>query len=280
MGETMQIRRCEENGVVYITYQNIEKTGIVTHGFSTRVGGISEDYLGSMNLSYTRGDKKENVDENYKRIANAIGFKPEDLVFSEQTHTTNIRKVTKEDRGKGFVKERGYKDVDGLITDEKGLVLATFYADCVPLFFVDKVHGAIGLTHSGWRGTVGKIGKKTVEMMTKEYGTNPRDIVAAIGPSICINCYEVSEDVACEFQKVFTNIQVKKILKEGKQPFKYQLDLWEANRMIMEEAGILSENITMPGICTCCNPEFLYSHRASNGMRGNLGAFLTLKNKI
>jgi YfiH family protein len=189
-------------------------------------------------------------------------------------------KVTKEDRGKGFARERDYKDIDGLITDEKGLVLATFYADCVPLFFVDKVRQAIGLTHSGWRGTVGKIGKKTVEMMIKEYGTNPRDLVAAIGPSICVNCYEVSEDVVYEFRKVFTCVQVERFLKEGKHPFKYQLDLWEANRMIMEEAGILPENIAMPGICTCCNPEFLYSHRASNGKRGNLGAFLMLKNKI
>ena len=163
-----------------------------------------------------------------------------------------------------------------MITNVPGLVLATFYADCVPLYFVDPVHHAIGLSHSGWRGTAAKIGKVTVEKMNEEYGTDPKDIYSAIGPSICQNCYEVSEDVIFEFQKSFEK-KYWDLLFYKKENGKYQLNLWEANRIIMLEAGVKEEHISMPGICTCCNPEFLFSHRASHGKRGNLGAFLGIR---
>ena len=152
-----------------------------------------------MNLSFTRGDEEEAVFENYRRIAEAMGFLPEDIVCSDQTNTTNVRRVGREDRGKGIVKARDYTDVDGLITNAPGIVLATFYADCVPLFFVDPKNRAIGLSHSGWRGTVGKIGKVTVEAMKREFGSNPEEIYTAVGPSICQDCYEISLDVAIRF---------------------------------------------------------------------------------
>lgn len=165
-----------------------------------------------------------------------------------------------------------------MVTNVPGLVLATFYADCVPLYFVDPVHRAIGLSHSGWRGTAAKIGKVTVGKMNEEYGTDPKDIYSAIGPSICQKCYEVSEDVILEFQKSFEK-KYWDSLFYIKENGKYQLNLWEANRLIMLEAGIKEEHISMPGICTCCNPEFLFSHRASHGKRGNLGAFLGIRRK-
>ena len=130
--------------LVLLKYPLLEQTGIVGHCFSTRYGGVSEGFLGSMNLSFSRGDKKENVEENFRRITSVLGKSTKDLVFTDQTHTTNVRKVTAEDAGCGIVKDRGYTDIDGLITDEPGLVLATFYADCVPLYFVDPVHRAIG----------------------------------------------------------------------------------------------------------------------------------------
>ena len=263
----MQIRRCEENGVVYITYQNIEKTGIVTHGFSTRVGGISEDYLGSMNLSYTRGDKKENVDENFIRMGTAIGFDPKNLVFTDQTHTTNVLIADRKSQAHDF---------DGLITNEKDLVLTASFADCVPLFFVDPVKKVIGLSHSGWKGTVQKMGAVTIQKMKEVYGCSPLDIHVAIGPSICVQCYEVSKDVAEAFKEKFTKEQIEQILFPGNKEGKYQLDLWKANELICLEAGIIREHLELPEICTCCNKEFLYSHRGSNGNRGNLGAFLSL----
>ena len=266
----------EKGEVVWLTYPQFEKEEGILHGFSTRLGGVSKEHLFSMNLSFSRGDVPENVVENYHRIADAIGFEPENLVFSDQTHTTNVRIVTEEDRGKGFSRERDYTDVDGLITNVPGLVLATFYADCVPLYFYDPVKKVIGLSHSGWKGTVGRIGQVTVYKMAEEFGCNPGDILAAIGPSICQDCYEVSEDVVLQFQKAFREEQWKDLYYK-KENGKYQLNLWKANEIILLEAGIAKENLSITDICTCCNPDFLYSHRASKGMRGNLAAFLGIR---
>ena len=268
----------EKNGVTWLSATPFEKMEGIVQGFSTRLGGVSTEHLSSMNLSFSRGDQEENVRENFRRIADAIGFTPEDLVFSDQTHTTNIRVVTEADRGKGFTKPLDYTDVDGLITDVPGLVLATFYADCVPLYFVDPIRKAVGLSHSGWRGTVHKIGKITVQAMADQYGSRPEDIVAIIGPSICQDCYEVSEDVILEFQKYYRE-DCQSELYYRKENGKYQLNLWRANEIVMEEAGILPENIHTTQLCTCCNPELLYSHRASKGKRGNLAAFLGLKRR-
>lgn len=262
--------------VPYLFFQKIEDTNKVIHGFSTRLGGVSKEHLKTMNLSFTRGDEEEFVIENYKRITNALGVEYESLVLSYQTHTTNIRVVTKKDRGKGIIKERDYTDIDGFITNDPAVTLVTFYADCVPLFFVDPVHNAIGLSHSGWRGTVEQIGKKTLEMMYEQYGTMPEDVVAAIGPSICLDCYEVSEDVIEEFKKSFGEKKLKDICYK-KDNNKYQLDLWKANEFVLRDAGIMKEKLSISNICTCCNPELLFSHRASKGLRGNLAAFLSLK---
>ncbi len=263
----------KQGDMVYLTFPALEETGVVSHLFSTRLGGVSEGIFGTMNLSYTRGDKKEAVDENYRRIAEVLNCTVDDIVCSDQTHTTNIRKVTKADCGKGVVREKDYTDVDGLITNETGVALATFYADCVPLYFVDPLMRVIGLSHSGWRGTVGRIGAKMIAMMTEEYGCKKEDILVAVGPAICQDCYEVSEDVASEFRKEFG----EEVLKAGKEAGKYQLDLWKANELVFLQAGLLPEQITVTDICTCCNSELLFSHRASKGQRGNLGAFLMLK---
>ena len=258
---------------LYLTFPSFTRTQAVEHLFSTRLGGVSEGIFSSMNLSYTRGDSKEAVDENYRRIADILGCRVESFVCSDQTHTTNVRKVTEGDCGKGVVIPRDYQDVDGLVTDRAGVVLATFFADCVPLYFLDGRQRVIGLAHAGWRGTVGRIGKKMIDMMTAEYGCKRENIIAAIGPSICADCYEVSEDVAVQFEAEFGNT----VLRTGKQPGKYQLDLWKANAEVLLHAGLTPAQIEVTDICTCCNPSLLFSHRASKGKRGNLGAFLMLK---
>ena len=154
--------------LLLLKYPLLEQTGVVEHCFTTRLGGVSEGIFSYMNLSFTRGDEKSAVEENFRRLAGALEIKPEQFVFTDQTHTTNVRKVTRTDAGKGLTKERDYKDVDGLIADEPGLVLSTFFADCVPLYFVDPVHHAIGMSHSGWRGTVGRMGAVTIAAMKKE----------------------------------------------------------------------------------------------------------------
>lgn len=261
----------------YLEYPMFRETGIVKHGFSTRIGGVSKGCFSSLNLSFTRGDEEEAVRENFRRIGSAMGIRCEDMVFTHQTHTTNVRVVTEADKGCGIVKPRTYSDVDGLVTDIPGICLVTFYADCVPLYFVDPVKKVIGLSHSGWRGTVGKIGKVTVETMCREFKSRPEDILAAVGPSICQDCYEVSEDVIEEFKMAFHSRHWQSLFYK-KENGKYQLNLWEANRIIFMEAGVLPENIHMPDLCTCCNPDFLFSHRASGGKRGNLAAFLGIYN--
>ena len=265
-----------EKAVPYFTFPAFDELPGIIHGFSSRLGGVSEGFLSSMNLSFSRGDEPERVRENFRRIAESIGFSEKDLVFSMQTHTANVRRVGREDCGRGLERPVGYCDVDGLVTNEPGVVLATFYADCVPLFFVDPVHHCIGLSHSGWRGTVGKIGKATVEEMAREFGSEPGDLLAAVGPSICQECYEVSEEVIGLFRENFAEELWPKLFYR-KANGHYQLNLWEANRLIFQEAGILPQHITVTDICTACNPELLFSHRASGGKRGNLAGFLEIK---
>lgn len=262
--------------VPFLEYPMLRKTGLVYHGFSTRLGGVSEGCYASMNLSFDRGDDPEAVRENFRRIGNAIGVNVEDMVMSKQTHTTNVRVVTEEDRGKGVVKERDYTDVDGLVTDVRGICLVTSYADCVPLYFVDPVRNAIGLSHSGWRGTVGKIGKKTVELMAERFGSDPSDILACVGPSVCVDCYEVSEDVVEKVREAFAPALWNRLFYK-KDNGKYQLDLWKTNEAIFLEAGILPEHIAVTNVCTHCNSRILYSHRTQGDKRGNLCAFLALK---
>ena len=253
----------------------LEKCSFITHAFTTRMGGVSTGDCTSMNLSFTRGDDEAAVRENYRRIAAALGTDAKQFVCSDQTHTTNVRRATKADAGKGVVIPKDYTDVDGLITNEPGIVLSTFYADCVPLYFVDPVHRAIGLSHSGWRGTVNKMGQVSIEAMKREFGSKPEELYCAIGPSICQDCYEISRDVAEEFMKAFPE-HVNDILIQ-KSEEKFQLDLWKANEIVMLESGVLPEHLAVTNICTCCNPTELFSHRASKGKRGNLAAFLMIK---
>ena len=162
-----------------LKYPLLEQTGIVEHCFTTRIGGVSKGIYESLNLSFTRGDEDAAVRENFRRLAGAMETDVSKFVFTDQTHTTNVRRVTAEDAGKGIVKERDYTDIDGLITNEPGLVLSTFYADCVPLYFVDPVHRAIGMSHSGWKGTVGKMGAATITAMKREFGTEAKDLVCS-----------------------------------------------------------------------------------------------------
>ncbi|MBE5897116.1 MAG: peptidoglycan editing factor PgeF [Lachnospiraceae bacterium] len=270
-----EIIKLHTGNVPYLYYPRLEEIDFIKHCFTTRMGGVSEGIFSTLNLSFTRGDDENAVMENYRRLAVEIGCDIGDFVCTDQTHTTNVIRVGKYDRGNGVTRPKPYTDVDGLVTNEPGVVLSTFYADCVPLYFVDPVNKAIGLSHSGWRGTVHRMGQATLEKMAAEFGTKPEDVIAAIGPSICQDCYEVSEDVAEEFAREFGG--AAEILSYGNAPGKYQLNLWRANEIVLAEAGVKKENIVTTNICTCCNSDVLFSHRASHGKRGNLGAFMYIK---
>ncbi len=278
--------------VEYLTFPLLSAQPGITHGFSTRRGGVSQGVYATMNLSFTRGDEEDRVQENFRRMAAALHTDTSHMVCTFQTHTTNIRRVGTEDGGKGIVRERGYTDVDGLVTNDRELCLVCFFADCVPLYFVDREHGAIGLAHSGWRGTVAGMGACMVRRMAREFGTRPQDLVAAIGPSICQDCYEVSREVAEQFERLEASIPEsdrilteltdqgvyphRQILRPGREDGKYQLDLWLANLLILRGAGIPVTGLQVTDVCTCCNSGYLFSHRASQGKRGNLAAFLMM----
>ncbi|MDK2808711.1 MAG: purine-nucleoside/S-methyl-5-thioadenosine phosphorylase / adenosine deaminase, partial [Clostridiales bacterium] len=251
--------------VVYLTFRPFQKFDFLVCGFSTRLGGVSTGIYSSMNLSYQRGDLGEAVDENYMRMCRALGVKPEQLVYSNQVHGTRVAYI---DGSRTL-----YLETDGLITDQSDCILTTSYADCVPLYFVDPVKKAVGLSHSGWRGTVGKIGAETVKQMREQFGCKSNDLIAVVGPSICKDCYEVSEDVAKAFMAHFQKEQVQNFLRQTDASH-YQLDLWKANEFVLKDSGLLPENIHISGLCTCCNSKLLFSHRATQGKRGNMNGFL------
>lgn len=265
--------------VPYITFPVLSEIPFIQHGFSTRLGGVSSGHFATMNLgsdAVQDGDVPENIRENFRRIAESIGIKTSSIVISKQVHKTNILLVDENDRGKGLLRERDFDEIDGLITNTPKVTLVTKYADCVPLFFVDTAKKAIGLTHSGWRGTVMKIGKITVERMHEAFGSNPEDIIAVIGPSICKDCYEVGEEVANEFLNAFEG-NTKNTIIIDKGNGKYLCDLWAANRAVLSEAGLKESNIHTSQVCTACNSDLLFSHRKTGGKRGSLAAFLAIK---
>ncbi len=270
----MNIIKRQKEGVTFLTFPILEQENIV-HGFSTKLGGVSKGDCATMNLSFHRGDNPDDVIENHRRFAKAVGYSEENLVFTDQIHETVVQMVTAKDCGKGITKESDIIGVDGLITKDPEVVLMTFFADCVPLFFYDKKKKAIGASHSGWRGTVKRMGAVTLQRMQEEFGTNPKDVIAVVGPSICQECYEVSEEVAVAFREEFDEKYREELMYKTK-PGKYQLDLWRANEIILEEAGVPKEQIQISGLCTCCHKDLLFSHRATMGKRGNLAGVITL----
>lgn len=265
--------------VPFIEFPILKSIPFINHGFSTRLGGVSKGIFKSMNLSLVSAgneDNHDNIITNYKRITSSMGIDYNSLVLSHQLHNTNIRKVTINDLGKGIYKDRDYQDVDGLITNISGITLVTIYADCVPIYLVDEKNKAIGLVHSGWKGTVNKISACAIEQMNTEYGTEAKNIKAVIGPSICKDCYEISEDVAEQFKKSFHKDRFNFRILEEKSGNKYLCDLWSANKYVLLESGVKEENISISNLCTCCNDDLLHSHRKTKGERGSLAAFLTI----
>ena len=271
-----------EHSLPFIESPLLEGFSGLRHGFSTRKGGVSKEHLSSLNLGFNLGDEREKVLENFRILGSLFEAKPEDFVLTQQTHSINVRRVGKEDRGKGIFRERNYTDVDALITNEEGVILTAFSADCVPILFYDKGHRAIASCHSGWRGTHGRILARVIEAMQREFSSKPEEIYIAIGPSICKNCYEVSEDVGEAFLEAFPALReetknaspIERVSEE-----KFHIDLWELNRIIALEAFIPPENISISGYCTMERPDLFFSHRYSQGRRGVQGAFISL-NKI
>lgn len=262
-----------KNGVKYFTFPILSATELVTHAFSTREGGVSKGIYSSMNLSLKLDDCKEDVLENIKIFSKAVGFEHERIVMSNQTHSNVVRCINEEDIGTGILKPGFSDDVDGMITNIPGIVLMTFYADCVPIYFLDIEKKVIALSHSGWRGTFDEIAKVTIEKMNEAYNCNPSDIKVVTGPCICMDCYEVSLELGEKFTEKFGNDEKCVRFTEGK----CFIDLSQIIRLTLISSGIKEENIVLSKICTCCNRDLLHSHRATGGKRGLLAAMMSLR---
>ncbi|MCD7905560.1 MAG: peptidoglycan editing factor PgeF [Clostridiales bacterium] len=268
------MKKIEKNGLEYFVFENLEATGLVNHCFSTRIGGVSEEELSSLNLRF-KYDKRENVVENYRRLCSAIGSDYRNTVFSHQTHKDELYDVKPSDRGKGLIREREIHDKDGLVTDVPEIVLVTFHADCTPLYFLDPIKKVIALSHSGWRGTAMAIGAETVYKMEKDYGCERKNILCGIGPCIGSCCYQVDDAVRDVFREKFDFW--KEFFKPDKEEGKYLFDLEGINKRILKEAGIRSENIETAELCTKCNSNLFYSHRVMGDKRGSMAALMELR---
>ncbi len=264
----------EKGKLKYLIIPSFEESGMVKHCFTTRAGGVSKGVYSTLNTSDTNEDTVENVHRNLELVCEAIGIDYTRLVLSDQTHGANIRIVKETDTGKGITIPSDITDTDGLMTNTPGVPLMTFYGDCVPLFFLDRRNRAIAVVHSGWRGTVLKIGAKAIRQMTETYRTKPEDCLIGIGPSIEGDCFEVGPEVAEQFRQSFNNWD--RFIRAAENN-KFFIDLWEANKLILMEQGVPEGNITVSGFCTVCNEDLFFSYRRDKGRTGSMSAIMELR---
>jgi len=267
--------RHDDNGLVYYTFGLLDRCGGIRHGASTRLGGVSEGCYRALNLGLHVGDDAKNVVENRKRFLGALGMDAARLVTARQVHGTRVTVVGDEDSGRGaFEHDTAVPGTDALVTSSLDLPVMILVADCVPILLYDPAKKVAGLAHGSWRGTMNGIGGATVAVMRDQFGSDPADMIACLGPSIGPCCYEVGGDVFELFSAVRARV-VDEIFKKQENG-KVKLDLWEANRLELIEAGVEPGNIEIAGICTSCKKDLFYSYRAEQGLTGRLGVALML----
>ena len=258
------------NGVGIYTLPALEQAAGFDHGFSARSGGVSEGFFQSLNLSFTRPENRDNVMENYRRFCRAAQIPFERMVMDNYAHETTVLRVDARDAGKGYLQDP-LPSCDGLVTNDPSITLITGHADCMAFYFIDPVRRCIGLAHAGWRGALGRIGAVVVTALAEHYGSNPADILAGVGPSICADCFEVGQNVADLFASEFSQIPCV-LEREGQRP---HVDLWMVAARQFMDAGILPEHISLSGVCTAQTPR-LYSHRRDQGKTGGMSAYLRI----
>lgn len=266
----------EDKGPKILQFKNLKKyENVLIHCFTTRLGGVSEGECYSLNLGLNRRDKPENVMKNYKLVADCLNIDIEDFVLSNQIHDNKIKYVRYGDRGKGLTRESDIKGYDALITDQKGVALVTFYADCVPVFFYDPEKQIIALAHSGWRGTVKEIAAEVVNEMITKFNSRTDEIMVSIGPSIGKCCFEVGKEVYEEFiQKLPWS---KRYCYENAVTGKWHIDLKAIIKNTLINCGVDDQNISVTGICTKCNKDVFFSHRGDNGKTGSMIALMQMR---
>lgn len=244
----------------------------VPHGFSTRLGGVSPAPWDSLNLGASRGDESANVAENFRRFRAAIGVPAGPLVKNHQVHGKLVRCVTAADAQ--APEALPSFDADGLVTDCPGLTLTVFSADCIPVLFYDPVQSCVAAVHAGWRGTAAGIAAEAVHIMEQHYGCQSKNIRAAIGPGISACCFETTDDVPAALRAHLG--QPAEACITGHQNGKFHVDLKLANRLWLEEAGLLPGHISVCPACTACEPDLFWSHRKLGQRRGSMAAMICL----
>lgn len=260
----------------------------LTVGFTTRHGGVGQEPYATLNCAYHVGDDAEAVLHNRRLVTEKLAFPLEAWTCGEQVHGKAVAVITAKDKGRGLLdRQSALQDTDGLVTNVPGILLTSFYADCVPLYFYDPVNQAVGLAHAGWKGTVAGISVSMVETMEREYGSRREDIRAAIGPSIGGCCYEVDEAVM-QHVRVWLdepqgndeyNHSASKRIYTPAADGKTMLNLKECNRHIMMKAGILPDHIECTTWCTSCHPELFFSYRKENGVTGRMASWIGLEER-
>lgn len=262
----MSINLIKKDNLEYLTAENIS----VPHGFTTRHGGVSTGVLSSMNLAIRLDEKEENIRQNYQILGDALGFSLSDLVMTRQIHSDIVRVVSRRDCQGCFI--RDYPECDGLVTNEPGLALVVFTADCTPILLWDPVTGAVGAAHAGWKGTAADIAGKIVQAMVDAFGCDPQNIRAAIGPNIGACCFETDTDVP---EAIITTFGEDAKAHIRTADSKYYVNLKEINALALHRRGVM--NIEISQDCTMCNPERYWSHRYTKGNRGSQGAIIVCK---
>ena len=254
----------------YLTFDSFKLNGIV-HAAFTRRGGLSPDPWAALNVGGLVGDAPDRVAENRRRSFHALGRDPASMYDVWQVHGIE---VVCADAPRDLVKP--HLKADAILTDKPGVTLFMRFADCVPILLFDPYHRVVGLVHAGWLGTVRRVALSALEVMHSQYGSRMKDICAAIGPSICANHYEVGPEVADQVERAFGEQAYLLLSRDHRcNTVKFKFDLWAANRLILEQAGL--EQIETSGICTACNPEDWYSHRGEKGKTGRFGVLIGLK---
>ena len=254
----------KKGNLEYLTAEGIS----APHCFTTRLGGVSEGYLRSLNLGMSRGDNPENVRKNYAILGEALGFDPQKAVLSRQVHSNIVLPVGEQNWGAGLYAQP-LPDCDGLVTNTPGTALVVFTADCTPILLWDPATGAVGAAHAGWRGTASGIAAKTVEAMGARFGSRPEDIRAAIGPNIGACHFETGADVPRALLEAFGPDMNAFIRPRGE---KYYVDLKAVNAWVLRRAGV--NKIDISGDCTVCQSHRFWSHRVTQGRRGSQGAVI------
>ncbi len=262
------------HGLTYITFDHFTATGLVTHGFSLRQGGVSLGHCSQLNMGYKAGDDPAHVRINRQRFSDILGLSSDTWVCGCQTHTDRIQLVTAADSGKGaHAFETGLPDTDGLVTNEPGVTLAAFFADCIPVMLLDPVTKGIGVVHAGWKGTAQGIAAKAAVFMRDAFGTDVCNLLASIGPGIGSCCYEVDERVV----QYFLNQPDMHRYIIATEPGKWQMDLLGINRHQLMSVGVPESAITTMDLCTSCYPELFFSHRGQGGKTGRMAAVISLR---